>query len=108
MRGLASYLLAGILVMMVLDFVAPPVGLGLAVGAPPVTERFAPAQSQFVDRTNKGDRLIVPAYGGKPQAPEEPPLVLIGCDPAFSPLSASASANNVRRCVAELAHPLAG
>src|SRR5664280_3526434 len=41
MRGFASYLLAGILVVLAMDFVAPPAGLGLAVRASPVTELSA-------------------------------------------------------------------
>ncbi len=39
MRGLAAYVLAGILTALALDFVAPPVGLGMAVGAPPARVR---------------------------------------------------------------------
>ena len=63
MRGLASYLLAGILVVLVLDFVAPPAGLGLAVGATPPVGYAAP--TQIVDRTHKGDRLVLPTEVGK-------------------------------------------
>ena len=106
MRGFAAYLVAGILVVRAMDFVAPPAGLGLAIGAWPVTERGAP--TPFVDRTHKGDRLSLPTDVGKQQAPSAPPAVMIGCEPAFSPLSASARANSSGYCVAELAHPLAG
>ena len=106
MRGFSSYLLAGILVLLAMDFVAPPVGLGFVVGASPVTELSA--KTQFVDRTHKGDRLSLPASVGEQTTPTQPPAVLIGCDPAFSPLSASARANVSGRCVAEIAHPLAG
>jgi len=106
MRGLASYLLAGILMVLAMDFAAPPVGLGFVVGASPVAERSA--KTPFVDRTHKGDRLSLPASVGEQQTQEPPPAVMIGCDPAFSPLSASARANISGRCVAEIAHPLAG
>jgi len=106
MRGLASYLLAGILVVLAMDFAAPPVGLGFVVGASPVAERSA--KTQFVDRTHKSDRMNLPAPVGEQKTPEQPPAVLIGCDPAFSRLSASARANISGRCVAEIAHPLAG
>ena len=47
MRGLASYLLAGMLVVLAMDFVAPPGGLGLAVRATPVAERSAKRKSSI-------------------------------------------------------------
>ena len=106
MRGFASYLLAGILVVLAMDFVAPPAGLGLAVRASPVTELSA--TPQFVDRTHKGDRLSLPASVGEQQTLEPSPGSMIGCDPPFSRLLASARANVSGRCVAEMAHPLAG
>ena len=46
------------------------------------------------------DRLRLPATIGKQQVPQKPPIVLVGCDPVFSPLSASAYANFSGRCVA--------
>ena len=105
MRGFASYLLAGILVVLAMDMVAPPVGLGLSVSAWPAAEptvqTVAPAV-QFVDRTGKSDRLRTSTTVGKQQEPVTPPAVLIGCDPAFSPLSASAQSNFSGRCVAEI------
>jgi hypothetical protein len=97
MRGLASYLLAGILVMLVLDFIAPPAGLGLAIGAQPTADRVM-VPNQVVDRTHKGDRLPLPTDIGKQQTPHAP--LLIGCEPAFSPLSTSARATVPGRCVA--------
>jgi hypothetical protein len=106
MRGFAAYLLAGILVVLAMDFVAPPVGLGLAVRATPVAE--LDATMQFVDRTHKGDRLSLPASVGEQQTPEPPPPIMIGCDPPFSRLLASARANVSGRCVAEMAAPLTG
>jgi hypothetical protein len=98
MRGFASYLLAGILVVVAMDFIAPPVGLGLSVGAWPTVEQGSLVQS--VNRNHKGDRLNVPMAVDKSQAPRKLPTVLVGCDPVFSPLSASARANVSRRCVA--------
>ena len=97
MRGFASYLLAGILVV-AMDFIAPPVGLGLSVGAWPTVEQGSLVQS--VNRNHKGDRLNVPTAVDKSQEPRKLPTVLVGCDPVFSPLSASARANVSRRCVA--------
>jgi hypothetical protein len=106
MRGFATYLLAGILVVLAMDFVAPPAGLGLAVRATPVAE--LDATTQFVDRTHKSDRLSLPASAGEQQTPEPPSPIMIGCDPPFSRLSASARVNVSGRCVAEMAHPLTG
>jgi hypothetical protein len=98
MRGFISYVVAGILVVVAMDFIAPPVGLGLAVGAWPAVEQGPVVQS--VIRTNKSDRLSVPATIGKQQAPRKSPTMLVGCDPVFSPLSASAQANFPGRCIA--------
>jgi hypothetical protein len=106
MRGIVSYLIGGILVVLVMDFVAPPVGFGLAVGAWPVAARGT--TTQFVDRTRKGDRLGLPTAIDKQRSPIAPFTIMIGCDPAFSPLSASAQINASGRCIAELASPLAG
>ena len=106
MRGFASYLLAGIMAVLAMNFVAPPVGPGLAVRATPVAELSA--TPQFVDRTHKGDRLSLPASVGEQQALEPPLPIMFGCDPPFSRLLASARANVSGRCVAEMAHPLAG
>lgn len=106
MRGFASYLLAGTLVVLAMDLVAPPVGLGLAVRATPVAEPNA--TTQIVDRNHKGDRLSLPTSVDEQQTPEPPPAIMIGCDPPFSRILASARANVSGRCVAEMAHPLAG
>ncbi len=97
MRGIASYLLAGILVVLAMDFIAPPVGLGLAVGARPAP--LQPLPIQIVNRAHKGDRLMLPTDIGRQQAPSAPPKVMIGCDPAFRPLSVSARANTSGRCI---------
>ena len=98
MRGFASFLLAGIMVVVAMDFIAPPSGLGLSVGAWPTVEQGTLVQS--VNRSNKGDRLNVPMAVDKSHAPRKLPTVLVGCDPVFSPLSASARANISRHCVA--------
>ncbi len=99
MRGVLSYVVVGALVVLGLDLMAPPVGLGLAVGAWPAVDHSV--STQTVNRSNKGDRLNVPAMVGKQQpAPPRSPVILVGCDPVFSPLSASAQANIAGRCVA--------
>jgi len=106
MRGFAVYILAGIFTVLALDIVAPPAGMGLAIGAWPTAE-MGTIGTQSVDRSNKGDRLDVIEAGGisrkgKTQigstpAPRQP--VPVGCEPAFSPLSGSAAANFARGCV---------
>lgn len=99
MRGLVPYLLAGILVVLTMDVVAHFSGLGLAVSARPVAG--SGAMTQFVDRTHKGDRLSLPTDVGRQRTPREPPKVLVGCDPAYSPLlTSSAHANTAGRCIA--------
>ena len=98
MRGFASYVLAGVIVVLALDFIAPPVGLGLPVRAWSATEPESAIQS--VDRTRKSDRMPMSTTVDKQQAPKKPPAMLVGCDPVFSPLSASARANFAARCVA--------
>ena len=100
MRGFAIYLVAGTLVVLALDLIAPPVGLGLALGAGPAVEHDSIVQS--VNRNHKADRLVVPKTTVvKQQLPRKLPVVImVGCDPVFSPLSASAQANFSGRCVA--------
>jgi hypothetical protein len=96
MRGVASYLLAGILVVLALDMFAPPAGLGLSVNAWSVVP---PGETlQYVDRSNKGDRLNTAVTTVDKQPLRKPSKMMDGCDPVFSPLSASASANFPGRC----------
>lgn len=98
MRGIASYLIAGVFVVLALDFVAPPIGLGLSpVGATPAAVNDIALQS--VDRSNKGDRVPVATMGKNQVEQPKPQKMLTGCDPAFSPLSAQARANFARSCV---------
>jgi hypothetical protein len=94
MRGMMPYILAGIVAVVAMDIVAPPVGLGLAVLAQPATDM----NKQIVDRTHKGDKLHVPNVRQTP--PGAPPMP-IGCESAFSSLSAGARANFPGRCLAQ-------
>jgi len=98
--NIASYLLAGGLVVMAMDFVAPPVGIGLSIGGWPVPE---PAVVQSVNRADKVDRLPVPVAGKQlvPGKPSE--KILTGCEPAYSPLATAARNNVAGRCVAFIA-----
>ncbi|MEP7031319.1 MAG: hypothetical protein ABI830_10340, partial [Pseudolabrys sp.] len=94
MRGIATYMLAGILVVMALDLVAPLAGVGVSAATLP-----EPVQS--VNRTNKADRVPLPATTvGERQSTDKTPVMLTGCEPVFSPLSASARANFAGRCIA--------
>lgn len=97
MRGLIPYILAGILVVLALDFIGPPVGLGMSVSAWPAVDPGQVVQS--VVRAHKADRLSLPANTATPQNLKSP-ATLVGCDPVFSPLSASARANFAGRCLA--------
>jgi hypothetical protein len=101
MRGLSIYLMAGALLVVALDFIAPPVGPGLDVATSPAVDRDA--SLQFVDRTHKSDRLHAPSVIGRRQVPRKPVRVMIGCEPVFSPLSAAMRTNFPARCIAELA-----
>lgn len=96
MSRLISYLLAGCLVVLAMDFVAPPAGIGLSLAAWPA---FNQDQTQVVNRAGKGDRLPV-AVATKQQPPMQPSHLLEGCEPVFSPLSAAAMLNYPGRCVA--------
>lgn len=96
MRGIISYIVAGALVVLALDMITP-FGLGLAVGAGP--ETGSSSVLQYVDRSNKGDRLLTPAAVNKPSRAGRPRM-MAGCEPAFSPLSVSAQANFAARCMA--------
>ena len=87
MRGFALYLLAGTLMVVAMNFIAPPLGLGLPVGVGPTVEQGSSAQS--VNRSHKGDRLNLPQPVDKSQSPRNSPTILVGCDPTFSPLSGS-------------------
>jgi hypothetical protein len=96
MRSLISYLVAGAFIVFALDFIAPPIGFRLPVKAWPTVQSGATMQA--VDRTHKSDMLVLPAALAKRPNVTKPAKVLVGCDPAFSPLAASAHANFPGRC----------
>lgn len=98
MRGLMPCILASIAVVVAMDIVAPPLGLGLATVAQSATD----PNQQIVDRTRKGDRLQFPKANGRQTPPAVSPMP-IGCEGAFSALSAGAKANFPGRCLAERA-----
>lgn len=98
MREVVSYGAAGILVVLACSLAAP--WAGMTVGASPTAQPSA--VRQFVDRAHKSDRLPEPTAFGRQQKPAKPQPMMVGCDPAFSPLSTSANANFPARCVARL------
>jgi hypothetical protein len=98
MRGDVLYVTAGVVVMLSMGLIVPPAGLGLVVDTRPAVNRSSTLQS--VDRTHKGDRMPALTIVGKQQFPLKLPAVLVGCEPVFSPLSASKHANFPGRCVA--------
>jgi hypothetical protein len=72
----------------------PTTGAGLSAGQDRIT----------VDRTHKGDRLLLvkPAKGAEELSPARPQSqgnIPTGCDPAFSPISAPQLGHIFRRCV---------
>ena len=97
MRGFSIYLAAGILVVLAMDMIAPPVGMGFDVFAWPAVK--GDEIVQHVDRANKSDRLLVPTTTGRQLMPKRQPPLLIGCEPAFSPLSGGARKSIAARCV---------
>jgi hypothetical protein len=98
MRTLLSYILAGILAVLLLDVIAPPAGFGLGVAAGPSVNQQG-LNPQIVDRSGKSDRLQVPKTSGRQLTPKAAP-VLVGCEPVFSALSKDKQANFPGRCLA--------
>jgi hypothetical protein len=97
MRNIVSYALAGALVALLLDVIAPPAGFGFGAAAWPSVEKQG-LTPQTVDRTQKSDRLLVPKASGRRLTPPAAP-VLVGCDPVFSALSKDKQANYPGRCL---------
>jgi hypothetical protein len=100
MRKLAKYLLAGVFAAAVTNTFIAPIYPGLSVAAWTLTRPGTSVQS--VDRSRKGDRLDID-MSVIPEQPVDPkPAKMIdGCEPAFSPLAASAHADIAPgRCIA--------
>lgn len=97
MRNFLSYVLVGALVVLLLDVIAPPAGLGLSVAAWPSVD--GQTKPQVVDRTHKSDRLQVPRASHRGTTPPDA-SVLVGCEPVFSALSKEKQANFPGRCLA--------
>jgi hypothetical protein len=97
MPTLATYLLAGSMIVLAMDFVAPPAGMGLNISAWPQIEDSA---TQTVNRADKQNRLPLPVANKRPLPAAPAQHVLVGCEPVFSPLSAAAKLNYPGRCMA--------
>jgi len=93
MRKFISSILVAAAVALGLDALVLPAGFSLAVTARHSVENDM--SDQVVDRTRKGDRL----QANQPMPPQTRPTMPIGCEPAFSALSAGARANFAGRCV---------
>jgi hypothetical protein len=80
---LFGVLLLGMLTGFAVAYTGPALDLGFAVNA---AASGNPAPTQWVDRTGKGDRLDrLGTKVGKQPVPEQ--KLLVGCEPAMSPLS---------------------
>jgi hypothetical protein len=92
------YIFAGVFIVLAMDMVAPPVGLGLSVVAWPTFDQSA--MPQVVNRANKSNRLQMPVTTGRHTPSSRVPAIPVGCEPVFSALSSSAYANYPGRCAA--------
>jgi hypothetical protein len=136
MLRLFGYIAGGAAVLLALDVSVPALGTGLSLfRQSSIVVGAAPAM-HVLDRTRKGDKQVtrkgmvlpevtirdsrhsttetVPAAASRTQPgpsrpgaaiPEEK-KILEGCDPAFSPLTASARSNFSGRCLANLSVPM--
>jgi hypothetical protein len=103
---LLRYSAGGLAALLTTAYVAVSAESGLSAFRPTVIEPEGVAQT-VVNRTNKGDRaLTVRDARGPTPTPQKPkpavakePKILEGCDPAFSPLMASAKNNFASRCL---------
>ena len=104
MCALLRYSAGGLAALLTTAYVAVSAESGASAFRPTVIEPAAVAQS-VVNRANKGDRGIINAQTpgitvqNKPVQAAKEPKILEGCDPAFSPLTASAKNNFANRCV---------
>jgi hypothetical protein len=109
MCAFLRYSAGGLAVLLTTAYVATSAESGISAFRPTVIEA-ASAANTVVNRANKGDRGVAtrteaaqrpatPAQN-KPATATREPKILEGCDPAFSPLTASAKSNFASRCVA--------
>jgi len=107
MCALLRYSAGGLAALLATAYVAVSADSGLSAFRPTVIEPAGVAQT-IVNRKNKGDREVtvrdarvpMPAQPKRKPAMVTEPKILEGCDPAFSPLTASPKNNFAGRCVA--------
>jgi hypothetical protein len=107
MCALLRYSAGGLAALLTTAYVAVSAESGTSAFRPMVMEPAVVAQS-VVNRMNKGDREVtirdarIPgvAVRNKPATAVKEQKILEGCDPAFSPLTASAKNNFANRCMA--------
>ena len=110
MRNFVPYTLAAFVMGLALNFVAPAAPVSLSTNIWPNVDM----PYQTVNRTGKSDRLPIDIQSNRNNqsktvrdfAPAGAPTRAVrpvpeGCDPAFSPLSASARLNYPSRCLAD-------
>lgn len=96
MRVLVSYLSASAAAAFIVALLLPPGSQGQAVDSR--STRPSGAAPHFVNRSAKSDRLDIAVTTIDKRPPMRmPDIILVGCDPAFSPLAA-ADANFPSRC----------
>jgi hypothetical protein len=114
MCALLRYSAGGLAVLLATAYLAVSAETGIDAFRPSVFEP-APLAESVVNRTNKGDRELTIRDGHGPAA-QNPAAgtpattarenILEGCDPAFSPLMASAKNNFAGRCLAAVETPI--
>jgi hypothetical protein len=101
------YSAGGLAVLLTSAYVAASAEIGISAFRPTVMEPEVAAKT-VVNRANKGDRAVTlrdarqapaTAVQNKPAKTTKEPKILEGCDPAFSPLTASAKSNYASRCL---------
>ena len=106
MCAFLRYSTAGLAVLLTTAYVAVSAENGVSAFQPMV---LTPTSAEtVVNRINKGDRAVtigvsrVPATNrpqNRPAVTSREQKILEGCDPAFSPLTASANNNFANRCM---------
>jgi hypothetical protein len=106
MCAMLRFSAGGLAALLTTAYVAVSTENGTSAFRPAVFQP-APAMETIVNRTSKGDREVTIIDARTPSAVQDKPAatareqkILEGCDPAFSPLTASANANFAGRCVA--------
>jgi hypothetical protein len=105
MCAFLRYSACGLAALLASAYIAVSAESGMSAFRSTVIEPASTAQTA-VNRTNKGDREVTVLSANGPMIGQNKPAmitkeqkILDGCDPAFSPLTASAKNNFTNRCV---------